>query len=52
MLLSKSNGIARNMNRYKPKKNEIRLKLMIAITKSPAKDKIDKNIIALIIAHY
>ena len=25
---------------------------MITITKSPAKDKIDKNIIAFIIAHY
>ena len=28
------------------------LKLMTAITKSPTKDKIDKNIIALIIVQY
>ena len=40
------------MNRYAPKWNEINLKLMIAKTKSPKKDKIDKNIIALIILQY
>ena len=32
--------------------HEIKLKLMIAITKSPTKDKIDKNIMALIIVQY
>ena len=40
------------MNHYTHKENEIKLKLMIAITKSPTKDKIDKNIIALIIVQY
>ena len=44
---SKSNRIARNMNIYTHKWNEIKLKLMIAITKSLTKDKIDKYILAL-----
>ena len=34
---------------YYRKSNEIKLKLMIAITKSATKDKIDKHILALII---
>ena len=49
---SKSNRIARNMNIYTHKWNEIKLKLMIAITKSLTKDKIDKYILALIIVQY
>ena len=52
---SKSNHIARNMNIlffYTRKKNELKLKLMIAMTKSPTKDKIDKYILALIIVQY
>ena len=37
---------------YTRKKNELKLKLMIAMTKSPTKDKIDKYILALIIVQY
>ena len=37
---------------YTHKWNEIKLKLMIAITKSLTKDKIDKYILALIIVQY
>ena len=40
------------MNIYTHKWNEIELKLMIAITKSLTKDKIDKYILALIIVQY
>ena len=40
------------MNIFTHKWNEIKLKLMIAITKSPTKDKIDRYILALIIVQY
>ena len=40
------------MNIYTHKENEIKLKLMIAITKSLTKDKIDKYILALIFVQY
>ena len=40
------------MNIYTHKWNEIKLKLMIAITKSLTKDEIDKYILALIIVQY
>ena len=37
---------------YTPKENEIKLKLMLAITKSPTKEKIDKYMLALNIVQY